>query len=468
MKRILYSLSLMLTFWLPVFSQEKKLDNIIKEEGIPGIQLIYAKGTKIRAFNLGTISQGSTQKVSANTIFEAASLSKSVFTYAVLRLYDRGILSLDTPLLHYIGSYARFDPKDSRYAKITARMVLRHTTGLPNWGDNAGVRLIFSPDSTFSYSGEGFLFLQRVVEKKLNKSLGEIAKEEVFKPLKMESSSYAWTDKYDTVAAFGNSTEQVNRHKNENAAYSLLTNAHDYSVFLEAVITGRGLKPETRKMMFEKSSAGNRFGKPVIEANQHINWGLGFGLTENEKGKAIWHWGDNGNFKCFYLAYPATNERLVYFTNSQDGLNILGDVLDLFYGKQTWWPAIWLQYGYESPKLIKEFQAKLTKVGFEHAPELFAELKKKDSNYKLPEDDVNKLGYKLLRQGKKKEALEIFKLNVSLYPDIWNTYDSLGEAYWNLDDKVLAIKNYTRSLELNPQNTNAIESLKKIEQPDNK
>jgi hypothetical protein len=50
----------------------------------------------------------------------------------------------------------------------------------------------------------------------------------------------------------------------------------------------------------------------------------------------------------------------------------------------------------------------------------------------------------------------------------WNTYDNFGEAYWNLDDKVLAIKNYKRSLELNPPNTNAVESLKKIEQPDNK
>ncbi|HLK30102.1 MAG TPA: serine hydrolase [Puia sp.] len=58
------------------------------------------------------------------------------FSYTVLRLYDKEILSLDTPLLHYIGNYNRFNAADPRYAKITARMVLRHTSGLPNWGDS--------------------------------------------------------------------------------------------------------------------------------------------------------------------------------------------------------------------------------------------------------------------------------------------------------------------------------------------
>jgi CubicO group peptidase (beta-lactamase class C family) len=464
MKRILYALALMLLPWLSALSQEKKLAKIIKEENIPGIQLLYTKGAKTEAINLGVIEQGSTQKVTSNTIFEAASLSKSVFAYAFLRLYDRGILSLDTPLLHYMGGrYIRFDAKDPRYAKITARMVLRHTTGLPNWGEDAdgGARLIFTPDSTFSYSGEGILFLQRVVEKKLNKSLNEIMNEEVFAPLKMENSSYEWADKFDTVAAFGNSIEQIDRHQNQNAAYSLLTNAHDYNIFLQAVMAGKGLKPLTRKMMFRKESAGNWFGHTVTEANKHINWGLGFGLSENEHGKMIWHWGDNGVFKCFYLLYPARNESLVYFTHSRDGLEILGDVLDLFYGKQTWWQVKWLS-GYQSPQLIKALQAKLNRVGYEHAAKIVAASMKKNPAYKLPENDLNVLGYKLAGKGQKKNAIEIFKLNVSLYPNSWNTYDSLGEAYESIGDKKQAIENYKRSLELNIQNTNAIDHLQKI------
>jgi CubicO group peptidase (beta-lactamase class C family) len=462
MKKTLYAFAIIL-FWLPAFSQEKKLDDILKDANIPGIQLLYTKNNKVQVYNLGVTAQGSTQKVTSNTIFEAASLSKSVFAYAVLKLNDRSIISLDTPLLHYIGTYQRFDPKDPRYAKITARMVLRHTTGLPNWGDDAGVKLIFPPDSTFSYSGEGYLFLQRVMEKRLNKSLNDIMQEEVFTPLKMENSSYVWIDKFDTVSAFGNSEEAKNRHKNQNAASSLLTNANDYTTFLKALIAGKGLKPETHKMMFEKASTGNWFHHDIKEANQHINWGLGLGLFENEKGKVIWHWGDNGDFKCFYLAYPDRNEIFIYFTHSNNGLNITGDVLDLFLGKQTWWPVKWLNYGYKSPVEIKALRAKLDKQGYEHAIELVNELRRKDPSYELPENDLNELGFLLMQQDKKKDAAEIFKLNINLYPNSGNAYDSLAEDYEAMGENALAIKNFKRSVELNPKNTYRAEHIKKLE-----
>ena len=129
-------------------------------------------------------------------------------------------------------------------------MVLRHTTGLPNWGDKKFARLIFTPDSTFSYSGEGFQYLQRAVEKRTGKSLNEIAWQEVFIPLGMANSSYTWTDKFDTLSAFGDSPDAVNRHKEEKAAASLLSCAHDYAIFLRALMVGTGLKAETHRMMF--------------------------------------------------------------------------------------------------------------------------------------------------------------------------------------------------------------------------
>jgi tetratricopeptide (TPR) repeat protein len=76
---------------------------------------------------------------------------------------------------------------------------------------------------------------------------------------------------------------------------------------------------------------------------------------------------------------------------------------------------------------------------------------------------MNALGYKLLGNNKTYEAIEIFKLNVEAYPGSWNVYDSLGEAYLKNGDKELAIKNYQKSLALNPENTNGIKMLEKIE-----
>ncbi len=68
-----------------------------------------------------------------------------------------------------------------------------------------------------------------------------------------------------------------------------------------------------------------------------------------------------------------------------------------------------------------------------------------------------------MRTGKTKEAVEVFKLNVEVYPKASNPYDSLGEAYMNLNERELAITNYKKSLELDPKNTNAVEMLKKLE-----
>lgn len=76
---------------------------------------------------------------------------------------------------------------------------------------------------------------------------------------------------------------------------------------------------------------------------------------------------------------------------------------------------------------------------------------------------MNTLGYKLLGNQKLTEAIEIFKLNVEYYPKSYNVYDSLGEAYMIHSDKELAIKNYQKSLELNPENENARNKLDELE-----
>jgi tetratricopeptide (TPR) repeat protein len=83
--------------------------------------------------------------------------------------------------------------------------------------------------------------------------------------------------------------------------------------------------------------------------------------------------------------------------------------------------------------------------------------------YDVGEQEINALGYKLLRGDKTDEAIEIFRLNVSEHPQSWNVYDSLGEAYMKKGQKEPAIENYRKSLELNPNNANGQDMLKKLE-----
>ena len=89
--------------------------------------------------------------------------------------------------------------------------------------------------------------------------------------------------------------------------------------------------------------------------------------------------------------------------------------------------------------------------------------KEKPDNASVSENRLNNLGYVLMRQKKLPEAIALFKLNVEFYPNAWNTYDSLAEAYMTNGEKELAIANYKKSLELNPQNSNGREMLKKLE-----
>jgi tetratricopeptide (TPR) repeat protein len=103
----------------------------------------------------------------------------------------------------------------------------------------------------------------------------------------------------------------------------------------------------------------------------------------------------------------------------------------------------------------------ITEKGIEAALRSYSALKQ-SNDYYVSESQLNGLGYRLLGMKKVREAIEIFKLNVETYPQSSNVYDSLGEAYMTNGDKELAVRNYQKAVELNPQNTNALEMLKRL------
>jgi dienelactone hydrolase len=112
---------------------------------------------------------------------------------------------------------------------------------------------------------------------------------------------------------------------------------------------------------------------------------------------------------------------------------------------------------------VADVARELAKQGFDKSIPIWQEAKKKDPDFTLPEQEVNAFGYRLLRDGKVNEAIAVFKLNVAMYPQGYNTYDSLAEAQAAAGDTQSAIANYKKSLELNGGNTNAVEQLKKLE-----
>ena len=147
-------------------------------------KVVYHRG-------LGVTNMLTQQPVTDDTVFEAASMTKPVCAYIVLRLVDRGVLKLDTPLYTYLP----YDDiaYDDRYKLITARMVLTHRSGFPNWRSGK-LDIKFTPGTEFSYSGEGFVYLGKVVERLTGKKLVQLCEEEVFKPLEIEHATLVWIE----------------------------------------------------------------------------------------------------------------------------------------------------------------------------------------------------------------------------------------------------------------------------------
>ncbi len=453
---------------------EQGLPKLMADADVPGLSIALIRGGEVVwTKGFGVRSATTKEPVTDETVFEAASLSKPVFAYAVMKLVDAGKLSLDTPLVTYLpGTYAVGD--DARLKLVTARHVLSHTTGFPNWRPRQGdttLKINFTPGERFSYSGEGFVYLSKVVEHVTGERFEPFMKRTVFDPLGMTSSSYVWQDRYASLKAFnhnmlGAPTEQ-SRPTEPNAAASLHTTARDYGRFVAAVLKGTGLEKKTARLMLTpqiKVGAGtNSIDRPLGTLSTSVSWGLGWGLESTSAGPAFWHWGDNGDTKAFVTAFEKQRDGFVVFTDSANGLSMIREVVDLAgAGPQ---PALdWIDYeSYKSPSrmLVKSIRDQ----GVARALADYREWRKgRPTSEVVSESQMNQIGYFVLfGMTKPEEAIEVFKQNVADYPQSYNAYDSLGEAYMVIGNKELAIKNYERVLELNPNSPPIVrETIKKL------
>jgi CubicO group peptidase (beta-lactamase class C family) len=328
---------------------EKAVPELMQQAKVPGLSLALVRNGQVYWTKGFGLKDGATP-VTTSTTFEAASLSKPVFAYAVLKLKDQGKLDLDKPISGYLDAPYAADP---RISAVTARMVLSHRTGFPNEVmPGQALAIHFNPGDHFSYSGEGFLYLQKAVERIEGRPLNEVMDELVFKPLGMTSSSYIWRPDFDESTAIGHDANgdpfKKGKPQQARAPSSLQTTAQDYARFLGALLTGQGLRRETLSEMempqtqVPSDCAVNCFDAPT-GFSPDVSWGLGVGLEETLQGRALWHWGNNNDvFKAYMVAYPKARSGLVMFTNSHYGLSIANQIVKMALGSDQ--PAfVWLK-----------------------------------------------------------------------------------------------------------------------------
>lgn len=435
---------------------ETSIPVLMQAANIPGLQIAIIREGRLLWHSAFGIKNAQTQEsVKADTVFEAASLTKPFFAYLALKMVERGELDLDKPLFEcapkkYIEDrYIRHSMelegfRSDWFRRITARMVLSHSSGLPHGGPRRPLPILFEPGSKYRYSADGYMYLQRIIEYKKDKPLEKIMLEEVIEPLKMSNSSMVWQERYEKQAAvghnvFGETTGKFRRRRFAHSAASLYTTAEDYAKFVVAMLDGLGLKQKTLDLMLT----------PQIDVDDNIYWSLGFGIDRFAEGDAFWQWGDYGIFRNYIMAFRKQKIAVVYFTNSFNGLSIGSTLIKEAIGPDKVPGLDYLSYArYDSP--VSQLTQLVHKQGIEAAVARYHEFRKEKQEV-LGETEVNSLGYALLNAEKKEEAIVFFKLNIEAYPHSANTYDSLAEAYMQNGNNELAVEYYRKTLEMIPK-----------------
>lgn len=310
---------------------ETVLPEQMAREAVPGVSIALIRDGRLAwARGYGIRQKEREDPVTAETLFEAASLSKPVFAYAVQKMSEEGALSLDAPLTDYLPE--PYLPDEPRLKQITARRVLGHTTGFPNWRPRGKpLTLNRAPGETFGYSGEGYVYLQSVVERLTGQSLADHMRTSVLEPLAMPGSSYVWLRRYDQQSARGHDREGQPTEKGKparaNAAWSLHTTPTEFARFMIAL-----LRPPRRDQFHLAPGSIRRMLTPHVTVNDALSWGLGWGLHGRDGSESFWHWGDNGSFKCFAAASRRARNGVMVMTNGANGLRICKEVVRVALG----------------------------------------------------------------------------------------------------------------------------------------
>ena len=358
-----------------------QLPQFMEWANVPGLAIAVLKdGKPAWSQGFGVKKAAEQTAVGAETLFGAASLSKVVFAYAVLRMRDEKLIDLERPLWNYLP-YEDLPAGDQARA-ITARQALSHSTGLQNWRFNRDDKLAFAfkAGEGFQYSGEGFYYLGRVMEQITGRGFEEYMQERVLKPLGMVNSTYTWTSATeqkmswghngrmrpselfnaprgrqmlaiaeqwkkpvgswkhdDVVRAYLESDKNANPFPNfllPNPAGSLISSVDEYALFMSRLLRPKGdgldLSEASRRDMLI----------PQIKVNSSISWGLGIGLESYDRRQMFWHWGDNGVFKTFMMGDPGSGAGIVVFTNGQNGHKVWQRIVTEAMGRDH--PAFYL------------------------------------------------------------------------------------------------------------------------------
>ncbi len=406
--------------------------------------------------------------------FRLGSITKQFTSMLVMQLVSEEKIRLDAKITTYLPDY-RKDTGD----RITVAQLLNHTSGIPSYtsapdfiqdvsrdpysvGDfvakYASGNLEFEPGSKWSYNNSGYFLLGAIIEKVTGKPYAAALQERIFDPLGMKASGYDLASPLVPKRASG---YQLRAGSYVNAPYldmsipyaagSLYSTVHDLYLWDRALYTDKLLRSDLRQQLFTPTMRDYGFGWVIQK--QKLDDG-------KDEVNTVGHDGGINGFNTALLRVPERKELVVLLDNTSRGDKIdalaLG-ILSILHGIEPKEPR---------KSIVDALQSMMKDGNGAAIVAKYRELRKQTPDaYDFKESELNALGYSLLQQNRIDDAIELFKLNVELFPTSANPYDSLGEAYAAKGAKELAIANYRKSYELDHDNKNALEIIARLEKP---
>jgi CubicO group peptidase (beta-lactamase class C family) len=478
-RAFLLSLLAILAFQVSAMAQSKasKIDDLMslyhKYGQFNGAVLVADNGKVLYQKGFGLANMEWNIPIAPDTKFRLGSITKQFTATLILQLVEQGKIKLDGKLTDYLPDYR----KDTGN-KVTIHNLLSHTSGIPSYTSLPGFfqnvsrnpftvddfikkyasgELEFEPGTKFVYDNSGYFLLGAIIEKVTGKPYEQVLRESIFDPLGMKNSGY---DRWGTILN-KRATGYTRTPKGfQTAAYldmsipyaagSLYSTVEDLYLWDQALYGDKVLTAKSRELMF----------RPNLN-----NYGYGFVITKATLAPptklavpVIQHNGGINGFSTVIVRMTNEKRLIVLLDNAEDGQH-LGDItlgiMSVLYDQPV-----------DNPKrsIAETAMNTIAEKDVASAIAQYRELKagKTASQYNFDETELNQLGYQLLQMKKVTEAIEIFKLNVEMYPQSANAYDSLGEGYMVHGDKDLSIANYRKSVELDPKNTNATAKLAEL------
>lgn len=459
-----------------LFSQSEffKLENYIKEyqriKEVPSVTAGILLDNKI--YWNGSYGYADIENLvpsSTKSVYRIASISKPITAVAIMQLVERGKINLDEDITKYVTYY----PK--KRWKVTVRNLLNHTAGIRNYlpgefdskAQFSTIReavaviakdsLMFEPGTRYSYNTLSYNLLAAAIETVTGKTFGEYLRQNIFEPAKMYSTFLEFQPAIVMNRAKGYIKNDFREFQNAPLADlsnkypggGMISTVEDLLRFAQSLLNETILSNSSFELMATRSKLKN---------GREIQYGLGFQVLYDEKERrVITHSGGGTGFTSMLQIYPELKVVTSHLINIRDrNLNRPSEaIFSIVIDKEE--VSIKTSTADAMNKIIRT-------AGIDSAISFYNYVKVNDTvNYILNEEELNFLGYDLLSLNWVMDAIEIFKLNRNEYPDYAGSYLGLGDAYLKDKNKGLAIRNYRKVLQLEPNNRRALDALKKLE-----